>query len=201
MSVAWDGWRFVEEPVSTGSIGSELLRLTITPSEGKALFARLLSMPGLPELVVSTADLTQRIEKYAGAQRRDDHSGPDVAVPHQYARPEFQTAFVAPRDEIEAAVARAWQELLGFQQVGIHDNFFELGGHSLLAVRISFRIAQELGVELAAPMLFESPTVAELSERVRQLKGDESNAAAKIAKALDAVEQMSDEEIEKFLAG
>ena len=39
-------------------------------------------------------------------------------------------AYIAPRNEIEEAVANIWQEILGIEQIGIYDNFFELGGNS-----------------------------------------------------------------------
>ena len=42
-------------------------------------------------------------------------------------------AYAAPRDEVEAEVARIWSEVLGIEKAGVNDDFFELGGHSLLA--------------------------------------------------------------------
>ncbi|MBV8199910.1 MAG: acyltransferase domain-containing protein, partial [Acidobacteria bacterium] len=47
------------------------------------------------------------------------------------------TGYAAPRDDIELAVAAAWQRLLGVERVGIHDDFYELGGSSLLAVQLA----------------------------------------------------------------
>ena len=54
-------------------------------------------------------------------------------------RPELASAFLPPRTETEAALARFWSEVLGVEQVGVHDNFFDLGGHSLAATEIVAR--------------------------------------------------------------
>src|SRR6202008_4845626 len=50
--------------------------------------------------------------------------------------------YEAPANEVEAALAEIWSELLGVEGVGRHDNFFELGGHSLLLLRLIPRMRQ-----------------------------------------------------------
>ncbi|MBD2515972.1 amino acid adenylation domain-containing protein [Nostoc sp. FACHB-973] len=74
--------------------------------------------------------------------------------------------FVAPRTPIEQLIATIWAEVLGLQKVGIYDNFLELGGHSLLASLVISRLRESLSVELSVGALFESPTVASLSEQI-----------------------------------
>ncbi len=81
-------------------------------------------------------------------------------------RPELGSAFVAPRDELEKRLVRIWEEVLGLERVGIHDDFFELGGHSLLATQVVSRLRDALRVELPLRCLFETPTVAQLAQRV-----------------------------------
>ncbi len=83
-----------------------------------------------------------------------------------YDRPQLETGYLAPRDEIEAQVATLWQELLGVARVGVHDNFFELGGHSLLATQLLSRLRDVLHVELVLEDLFEKPSVAGLAQTV-----------------------------------
>ncbi len=80
-------------------------------------------------------------------------------------RPELESEFVAPRSAIEMKLAEIWREVLGIEQVGIHDNFFELGGDSILSIQVIAR-ANQAGMKLSAKQLFQSPTIAELAERV-----------------------------------
>ncbi|HEX7330757.1 MAG TPA: amino acid adenylation domain-containing protein, partial [Pyrinomonadaceae bacterium] len=75
-------------------------------------------------------------------------------------------SYVAPRTEIEAAIATMWAEILDVNQVGVLSNFFELGGHSLRATQVISRLRKTYGVELTLRSLFESPTVAGLAEKI-----------------------------------
>ncbi|WP_166212928.1 non-ribosomal peptide synthetase, partial [Cognatiluteimonas telluris] len=82
----------------------------------------------------------------------------DTAV----ARREYE----APIGEVEQALARIWQELLGLERVGRQDRFFELGGHSLMAVQVVARLRQAQGVELPLREIFTQPTLAALAQAV-----------------------------------
>jgi len=76
-----------------------------------------------------------------------------------------------PRDELERRMVRAWQQVLGRQQVGIRDNFFDLGGHSMSAVRLLVEVEREFGQKVAPPTFYQCPTVEELTQVVRSRSG------------------------------
>ena len=77
-----------------------------------------------------------------------------------------EESYVAPRTPVEEMLAEIWAELLKLETIGIYDNFFDLGGHSLLATQVNSRIRETLQAELPLRAQFESPTIAELAERV-----------------------------------
>ena len=82
------------------------------------------------------------------------------------ARPDLETAFVAPRTIVEAKLVEIWSLILGGAQIGIYDNFFELGGHSLLATQVVHQVQTVFQVELPLLALFEEPTVAGLAKAI-----------------------------------
>ncbi|WP_164018189.1 non-ribosomal peptide synthetase [Pyxidicoccus trucidator] len=77
-------------------------------------------------------------------------------------------AHVAPRDSLELAVARLFEEVLGARSVGIHDDFFTLGGHSLLAVRLMGLLRERTGRTLPLAALFQASTVEQLAALARR---------------------------------
>ncbi|MGM9924501.1 MAG: amino acid adenylation domain-containing protein [Bacillus sp. (in: firmicutes)] len=69
-----------------------------------------------------------------------------------------------PRNPEEEVLCDIFGEVLDLPLVSIDDSFFDLGGHSLLAVKIMSKIKEIFGLELSIGILFETPTVAGLSE-------------------------------------
>ena len=92
-------------------------------------------------------------------------------------RPTSIQGSIEPRTEIEELVAQTWREVLKIEQIGVHDNFFELGGHSLLATQIVARLRDAFDREVPLSVLFDAPTVSDLSVKVEKLLRD-GNAPA-----------------------
>ncbi|HEX8117658.1 MAG TPA: condensation domain-containing protein, partial [Pyrinomonadaceae bacterium] len=80
--------------------------------------------------------------------------------------------YVAPRTEVEEALARIWSGLLRVERVGACDNFFDLGGHSLLATQVVSRLRTVFGVELPVRALFANPTVESFAREIERARGE-----------------------------
>jgi acyl carrier protein len=166
-SVNFDGWKFVAQ--GNNAAKNALADLEMTPSEGVDSLTRVLSAGIRGRAVVSTGELDVRLDRYVRrAPSADADADRGVAAQARYARPELETAYAAPIDEMQERIAEVWQEFLGIERIGRNDNFFDLGGHSLLALRITTRLREEYGIDLALRDFFEAQTVEQLAELVRQ---------------------------------
>lgn len=113
-------------------------------------------------------------------------------------RPELESSFVAPRTPVEELIAQIWAEVLKLDQVGIHDNFFELGGHSLLLTQVASRIQQAFQVLLPLRILFEAPTIADLSAAIAAAQLGQEDAA-EVTRILEELKQLSPDEVTALL--
>jgi aryl carrier-like protein len=137
-----------------------------TPEEGVEAFRRILSHDVAPQIIVSPKDLQVSIERTAAFKQSnitEEIEKFSLETKPSHPRPDIQTPYVAPRYELEQAIAEVWQEMLGVEQVGIHDNFFELGGDSVQAIQILAKI-NKAGLQISIQQLFQHQTIAELAE-------------------------------------
>jgi len=75
---------------------------------------------------------------------------------------------MAPRDELESALVKVWQSVLGVPNIGVRDNFFDLGGHSLTAARVLTEVEKVIGKEIPLSTLFRGATVESLARFIRE---------------------------------
>jgi len=170
LSVNWDVWRLQDEGAparaATGAgLGGTLRELGMSATEATGVLETVLSMRSATQLVVSTGDLSERIDQWIKLQSLDSTLPKAISA----IRPRSPSVPDAPRDETEEQVARIWQDALGMDEVGINDGFAQLGGHSLLAVRIVAELRKAFQIDLPVKALFDAPTVAELSRYVKSL--------------------------------
>jgi acyl carrier protein len=190
ISVNWDGWQFTEG-------GPDLIR----PEEGMAVFERVLKS-GKTQVVASVTDLQARIDQWINLKSISTTAKIKAeSQPATHARPNLGSLYASPNTEVEAAIAEIWQEMLGVAPIGIHDNFFELGGHSLLAIQIVSRIRNTFQIELPVQQLFETPTVTQLAESIEKERGVFAPDDDGLADILSMVEDISEEEVRRLLAG
>lgn len=72
-----------------------------------------------------------------------------------------------PVGEMESAIAKAWEGVLGISQPARHANFFASGGTSLLAIRVAVRLKSR-GIDVSAEKMFRHQTIAALAAAVER---------------------------------
>ncbi len=193
-SVNWDGWNFgdVEKKF-------EIEDFVLNAEEGVKAFNIIFQNMGFPQVAVSTGDLSQRIKKWIlfDAEEETAVVRPDGGG---QPRPNLTTPYVAPRNDLERDMVTIWGALLGIDGIGIYDDFFELGGHSLLATQLVSRMRDTYRVELPLRDLFESPTIATISDNIQKAKATQDSEIDKIAEALKMVDSLSDEQVQALLS-
>ncbi|MFL0799417.1 MAG: amino acid adenylation domain-containing protein [Agarilytica sp.] len=78
---------------------------------------------------------------------------------------------------ISRKIKYIWEDVLGVTNIRSEDTFFGIGGHSILVAQVLARIEQDVGVKLSQRVMFEKPTLAQLSDIVEKASGSgyESN--------------------------
>lgn len=165
VSVNWDFWRFTDEVEQGGYFGKTAVELAMTPQEGCQIFQYLLSWTELDQVVISTDDLTKRIEQWVKLQSLR-HEPNAIKQPVLNQRPTLSTPYVAPRTRLEENLLRIWQSFFGLEQIGVKDDFFELGGDSLKAITVASLIHKELNKEILLMDFFGKPSIEKLAEYI-----------------------------------
>jgi NADP-dependent 3-hydroxy acid dehydrogenase YdfG/acyl carrier protein len=174
LSVDFDLWRTDTHTTTDSHTADEAINAMET----------VLAARNASQLLVSTGDLTARINQWIKLESLSSHGDVKVASAHQPTdalskRPRHGDS---PKDETEERIAAVWQEVLGVDEVGINDNFSQLGGHSLYAIKIVTELRRAFQIDLPVRVLFDAPTVADLSRYIKE----------QIIKEIDS---MSDEEV------
>ena len=204
--------------VETGEVESALRQhpavreSVVTVSEARSGEKRLVAYLVLqPEFSITTSDLRQHLQG-----RLPEHMIPSAFVvinelpltasgkvnrrqlpPPDERQLALGETYVAPRTPLERDMATIWEQVLRAKQVGVYDNFFALGGHSLLATQVISRVNELLQIEIPLRILFEQPTVADLSLAVVQRQA--SAPKQETIQFLSELSKLSDEEAQQLL--
>ena len=136
----------------------------IRPEEGGLAFGRAVGM-GQSQIIVSSLDLPALIAQTAAvAEVKTEATSFD--------RPDLDTDYIEPRNDIERTLTGFWQDLLGVGKVGVEDSFFDLGGHSLIAVRLFAMVKKAYRVDFPISILFEAPTIAACAALIAEQIGE-----------------------------
>ena len=203
ISINWDACLSEEDKQRAMGLGSRLVPFALTPEEVRAVIDRVLASGLSSQIIVSKGDLEARLKGSTEVKlspKTTAETGTEVNQNlAQYERPNLANEYVAPRNDMEEAIANIWQEILGVEPIGVNDSFFDLGGHSLLAIQALSRLKETFQVELSmGSLLYEAPTIAGIAEIIEQNQA-ESEVLAAISEVLAEIQSLSPEEVEEQL--
>ena len=107
--------------------------------------------------------------------------------------PAPESAYLGPRDAVEAALADLWRQTLGVDRVGVRDDFFALGGHSLHVAQIVAWVRQAFRVALPLRSVFDAVTVERFAAVLTGLE-TVPGRTQQVAAALQRLQAMTPEE-------
>jgi acyl carrier protein len=148
----------------------------IRPADGAEAFRRTVATDLGPQVIISVMPINEIIassRQFNQQTIEGDLDSPGTGPLTVGAERSAADGFVAPRTELEAAIARIWGDIIG-AEIGVTDDFFEIGGNSLIAVQLIALVRKEFGVRLPMRSIFETPTVAGTAALIAQLRGAEA---------------------------
>ncbi|MBE9167120.1 SDR family NAD(P)-dependent oxidoreductase [Pleurocapsales cyanobacterium LEGE 06147] len=200
VAINWDAWQEVgmavntDVPVEMKQWQNDNLKNGLLSAEAVKVFERILASE-LPQVIVSTQNLPAVIE-----QNNNFLAAYTSPSTNYHSRSSLSKNYVAPRNEIEKTIEKIWQEVIGFERIGIYDNFFELGGHSLLAVQVTSRLREAFQLDLPLQtFLLEAPSIAQLAE-VITTKVTSAEDTSEIEDLLAEIESLSPKVLKQELA-
>jgi acyl transferase domain-containing protein/acyl carrier protein len=194
VSINWCGWAETEALLGAIKNLTKDIKVNIekqvqnamTNREGLDAFNRIMTTSA-PQVLVSTMELSAllgHLNTSETSMRFQEKLASEAKTSKiLLKRPQLKSGYVGPRNETEKTIARIWQDLFGFETVGVRDDFFELGGDSLKAMTVSSKIQKELSVKIPIAVFFGSPTIEELACRVTG-KEHEAEETGKQAQAV-----------------
>ena len=124
----------------------EMLRAELPAYMVPAMFVMIESLPMLPN-----GKVDRRALPLPGATR----AGGDE--------------YAAPENDAQRTLADIWSAVLHRERVGIKENYFELGGDSLTGIELVAAAGDAFGVTLPLRVLFEAPTVEQMTAVLARL--------------------------------
>ena len=148
----------VVHAVDSGVAGKQIVAYIVAENSVQWDELRLFLRARLPEYMVpATCILLDKLPLSANG-KTDRHRLP---VPDQQVW--RRNEYVMPQGEIEKALAKIWQVVLGVSRVGRLDSFFDLGGNSILAISMLSHL-KERNIQLTINEIYQNPVLMDCCE-------------------------------------
>ncbi|WP_377767626.1 KR domain-containing protein, partial [Croceitalea marina] len=161
LSISWDIWEN-----SAGS-KSSMIDYAIRYEEGMKAFDYMLRNESLPQIVISTGDLQERINAWLSFEKQTNDQQEEKADDQKGEK----GISISEWKDLENELARIFKEMIGVEKISKNDNFFEMGATSLTLIQINERIKRDLKLSISIEKFFTYSTIFQL---INYLKEDSS---------------------------
>ncbi|QHS63326.1 non-ribosomal peptide synthetase [Chitinophaga agri] len=154
-----------------GEDSTKRLLAYIVPADGYDETS-LLSYLGtrLPDYMIPAAIITLDALPLTNNGKVDKRALPDPGSECQQ-----RDTYVAPRNEMEQALADLWKQALNVARVGIYDDFFQLGGDSIRAIGIVSSLRKHFDSRIKLYDLYSPGHIAGLSALISDLRSQDDD--------------------------
>ncbi|NVO09465.1 MAG: amino acid adenylation domain-containing protein [Bacteroidales bacterium] len=155
LSLNWDGW--ISSDLNETQLGTKLSHLLITPEEGKKIFHKVLNVPQLEQIIISTSDLNKRLIKWVNKPVNESNN---KIISHR-----IQLTNTSLQ-QIEIILLEIYKDFFSNSKITLYDDFYDLGGDSLKAVTLSSQIHALLNIEIPIEEILINNTIREMSNYI-----------------------------------
>jgi len=153
LAINWPAWK---ETGMAFDWQANQSQYALTTKEAIDLLHKLLAYEGSQAVIVPPGFSIQEAFQ-SPTQKERTETKADV-------REEPATVILSGKDDgnyspVEIAVAQAWAEVLGYDEINVLDDYYSLGGDSIDANKISNVIAKKLGAKVSMEVIFSHPTI------------------------------------------
>lgn len=159
VSINWDRWNNIGLAIEAAkrheSVTGEKIIGGMSEQEGIEAFLRVVQS-GLPQVVVSTEDLANRILQRKQTEQKKNHMESSLNIVQNNTT-----------DNVEQNLVDMLKKYFGEKEIAPNDDWFELGADSLMMLTISARIKKEYGVDIPLSDMFNQPSVRNIAKYLK----------------------------------
>lgn len=181
IGVNWGDWQYSGPKFQKRMARTAIDALEMTTEEAIQTFRCILALDHTPQIVVSSGDLSARIEQWIQLKPlRQANASRQPATPGRQFR---ENARTMSQEHYEQSIVEVWQDFYRVQTVDRRTNFFELGATSLDIIQIHTKLVNLFQRHIPIESMFENPTIAQLaaalsSEGVQHKRSGSSDSPA-----------------------
>lgn len=165
------GWTYYKDDLSLPVYGPADYNERMTFSEGLMAVETVLKAAGSGQVFIYLSNLEHKISNWVNVSA-EENKAVVTEKSRGVMRPDLLTAYVAPKNETEQKLAALWEEIFGFDALGVRDDFFEIGGDSLKAIKLIAKIERVFHKNVLLKEFLTARTIEQIAQLINAKEKD-----------------------------